>query len=130
MLTQWPTSESGYRSDAAATAQESLSGTGTAILTGRAALDGDLLGTSVAVTLGESRTTTAEAVTSLLDADIPGPESAQVRAELQPILIGAADGVTTLVAAIDHGDTTTAEATLATLADVQQQLQDFVEGNQ
>lgn len=125
----WPTSEAGYRQILSSAAQDALSAAGTTQLVARAELAGDLIPPYTATTLDENREAVAAATQSVLAEAVPDESSADLRAELIPLLLAAADSITAVQAAIQDGDADGIRAASATLPPTLDQLDEFVQDN-
>jgi hypothetical protein len=125
----WPTSESGYRQILTGAAQDALSAAGTTMLAAQADLAGDLVGPYTATTLDENREAVATATQSVLAAAVPNEPSADLRAQLIPLLMAAADSITSVHTAVQDADTAGIRVAAATLQPTMDRLDEFIRDN-
>ena len=119
----WPVSPSGYVQQAVKVAQDAGSAVGTTIITVGAELDGRLIPTLTSTTLDDAREAAATAAEQSLSAAPPDASTAQVRAELVPLLVRASDGITAAGSAVDAGD----RIAMQTASDQLQAVQDDID---
>jgi hypothetical protein len=122
----WPVSPAGYRQVLSGAAQDALSAAGTAMLVAQANGAGDLVGPYTATALDENREAVATATQSVLAQAVPDEASAQLRAELIPLLIAASDSIAAVQSAVNEADPDQVNQAAATLAPIQDRLEQFV----
>lgn len=125
----WPTSPSGYQQILNAAAQDALSASGTAMLVAQASVAGDLIGPYTATSLDETREAVATATQSVLAQAVPDEASAQLRAQLIPLLIAASDSLAAVDSAVQESDPDQVDRAAATLEPIMDQLDRFVQDN-
>jgi len=122
----WPVNPSGYRQVLSGAAQDALSASGTTMLVAQADGAGDLIGPYTATALDESREAVATATQSVLAEAVPDEASAQLRAELVPLLIAASDSIAAVQTAVEESDSAGVDEAAAMLTPIQDQLDRFV----
>lgn len=126
----WPVTASGYEQRAVTAAQQASSAIGTTLVVIAAQADDRLVPPYTATILTEQRQAAATAVQELLSVQVPDDASAAVRAELEPQLGAASDGITAVEAALSAGQPDAAHSAAHELTSVQQSLDDFVTEHQ